>query len=64
MSAIGFTIADVGVQNVFIDNEHIGVIREVKNKFMFTPGKKRLMMNASVLRAIAVKIETMEMNHE
>lgn len=63
MNEIGFTLADPGTLNVFINNDHIGVIRKVSGLFTFVPGKKRRNLGADALRALAAKIEMMEKVH-
>ena len=60
MSQIGFSQLD-NLMSVFIDTELIGVIRKVDDGYLFVPGKRRRMMSADCLRAIAVKIEVMNM---
>ena len=60
MSQIGFSQLD-DMMSVFIDTELIGVIRKVGEGYLFVPGKRRRLMNADCLRAIAVKIEVMNM---
>lgn len=60
MNEIGFIPAHPGALNVFINNDHIGVIRQVDQAFTFVPGKKRRNMGADALRALATKIEMMQ----
>lgn len=60
MNEIGFIPAELGVLNVFINNDHIGVIRKVNETFAFVPGKKRRIMSSDALRALAAKIEVMQ----
>ena len=60
MNEIGFLPVEPSVLNVFINNEHIGVIRKVSEAYAFVPGKKRRTMSSEALRALAAKIEVMQ----
>jgi len=60
MREMGFITLHPGVLGVFVQNEHVGVIRQTEEGHRFVPMKARKPMDSDSLRAVANKIDMME----